>query len=253
MRPDLKRGSFTEQEERTIIDVHRILGNKWAQIAKHLPGRTDNEVKNFWNSCIKKKLLAQGIDPNTHNLLSTPQNFQNNTNACSKHLLPPLFLLNSPQVKENNSSMETMNFKSPSLSTLPYKNIIPNSLSLHEIPKLPIILTSHQFQNPNMFWATEGQTHSQNVPLPSSSSLNPGGFGLIDENCMWNSENFELAEATPKEIYEVAVEKPCGQISNNMNTSFERSGFDSEFVESTVMACGMTNNLSAVDQFAWDC
>ncbi|KAM0943733.1 putative transcription factor MYB-HB-like family [Dioscorea sansibarensis] len=69
LRPDLKRGSFTAQEETIIIDVHRIVGNRWAQIAKHLPGRTDNEVKNFWNSCIKKKLLAQGLDPKTHNLL----------------------------------------------------------------------------------------------------------------------------------------------------------------------------------------
>ncbi|VFQ98337.1 unnamed protein product [Cuscuta campestris] len=77
LRPDLKRGSFTEQEERTIIDVHRILGNRWAQIAKHLPGRTDNEVKNFWNSCIKKKLIAQGLDPNTHNLLSPNQSKKN--------------------------------------------------------------------------------------------------------------------------------------------------------------------------------
>ncbi|KAK4491507.1 hypothetical protein RD792_002257 [Penstemon davidsonii] len=71
LRPDLKRGSFSDEEERTIIDVHRILGNRWAQIAKHLPGRTDNEVKNFWNSCLKKKLIAQGLDPNTHNLLSS--------------------------------------------------------------------------------------------------------------------------------------------------------------------------------------
>jgi len=37
--------------------------DRWAQIAKHLPGRTDNEVKNFWNSCIKKKILSRGIIP----------------------------------------------------------------------------------------------------------------------------------------------------------------------------------------------
>ncbi|GMH31033.1 hypothetical protein Nepgr_032876 [Nepenthes gracilis] len=77
LRPDVKRGSFSEEEERVIIEVHRIVGNRWAQIAKHLPGRTDNEVKNFWNSSIKKKLLAQGLDPNTHNLL--PHRKFNNT------------------------------------------------------------------------------------------------------------------------------------------------------------------------------
>ncbi|KAG8380106.1 hypothetical protein BUALT_Bualt07G0159100 [Buddleja alternifolia] len=58
LRPDLKRGSFTPQEALLIIELHKIVGNRWAQIAKHLPGRTDNEVKNFWNSSIKKKLMA---------------------------------------------------------------------------------------------------------------------------------------------------------------------------------------------------
>ncbi|CAK9236731.1 unnamed protein product [Sphagnum troendelagicum] len=56
LRPDLKRGGFSSSEEKLIIDLHAVLGNRWSQIATHLPGRTDNEIKNFWNSCIKKKL-----------------------------------------------------------------------------------------------------------------------------------------------------------------------------------------------------
>uniref|UniRef100_A0A2N9HIH5 Uncharacterized protein n=1 Tax=Fagus sylvatica TaxID=28930 RepID=A0A2N9HIH5_FAGSY len=63
LRPDLKRGSFSSQEAALIIELHSILGNKWAQIAKHLPGRTDNEVKNFWNSSIKKKLISHEVVP----------------------------------------------------------------------------------------------------------------------------------------------------------------------------------------------
>ncbi|KAI5078516.1 hypothetical protein GOP47_0006187 [Adiantum capillus-veneris] len=56
LRPDLKRGSYSESEESRIIELHTIYGNKWSKIASHLPGRTDNEIKNLWNSSLRKRM-----------------------------------------------------------------------------------------------------------------------------------------------------------------------------------------------------
>ncbi|PWA39801.1 homeodomain-like protein [Artemisia annua] len=80
LRPDIKRGKFTSQEEQTIMQLHALLGNKltpwviafhprlgrWSAIASYLPKRTDNEIKNYWNTHIKKRLTKMGIDPVTH-------------------------------------------------------------------------------------------------------------------------------------------------------------------------------------------
>nr|URY18845.1 MYB protein [Zanthoxylum bungeanum] len=66
LRPDLKHDSFTPQEEEIIINLHKAIGSRWSLIAKQLPGRTDNDVKNYWNTKLKKKLTKLGIDPITH-------------------------------------------------------------------------------------------------------------------------------------------------------------------------------------------
>ncbi|KAL6325415.1 hypothetical protein AAG906_023260 [Vitis piasezkii] len=66
LRPDLKRGALSEVEENQIIQLHSRLGNRWSKIASHFPGRTDNEIKNHWNTRIKKRLKQLGLDPVTH-------------------------------------------------------------------------------------------------------------------------------------------------------------------------------------------
>ncbi|XP_076902436.1 transcription factor MYB35-like [Bidens hawaiensis] len=58
--------NFTPQEEELIIKLHSAIGSRWPIIAQQLPGRTDNDVKNYWNTKLKKKLSSMGIDPVTH-------------------------------------------------------------------------------------------------------------------------------------------------------------------------------------------
>ncbi|XP_043710362.1 transcription factor MYB4-like isoform X2 [Telopea speciosissima] len=105
LRPDIKRGNFTKDEEDTIIKLHEMLGNRWSTIAARLPGRTDNEIKNVWHTHLKKKLMIKQKQPISCSDTKTQQTFsdsepvsyQTNLNLMmrleNQGLLPPV----SPQ------------------------------------------------------------------------------------------------------------------------------------------------------------
>ncbi|KAG6421044.1 hypothetical protein SASPL_117593 [Salvia splendens] len=58
LRPNIKHGGFTHEEDSIILTLYHTIGSRWSVIASQLPGRTDNDVKNYWNTKLKKKLLA---------------------------------------------------------------------------------------------------------------------------------------------------------------------------------------------------
>ncbi|XP_039051537.1 transcription repressor MYB6-like [Hibiscus syriacus] len=123
LRPDLKRGNFTEQEDDLIVQLHSLLGNKWSLIAARLPGRTDNEIKNYWNTHIKRKLLSRGIDPQTHRPLNqattntntpTELDFRNTKFTANPSLG---FKINEFQIKAKAESVEEGNSSSSGMTT----------------------------------------------------------------------------------------------------------------------------------------
>ncbi|KAG4928681.1 Transcription factor MYB2 [Glycine max] len=62
LRPDVRRGNITLQEQITILELHSRWGNRWSKIARHLPGRTDNEIKNYWRTRVIKQARNLNCD-----------------------------------------------------------------------------------------------------------------------------------------------------------------------------------------------
>ncbi|KAL1209904.1 Transcription factor RAX2 [Cardamine amara subsp. amara] len=68
LRPNIRHGDFTEEEDKIICSLFASIGSRWSVIAAHLHGRTDNDIKNYWNTKLKKKLIATMAPPPPHHL-----------------------------------------------------------------------------------------------------------------------------------------------------------------------------------------
>ncbi|XP_061358977.1 transcription factor LAF1-like [Gastrolobium bilobum] len=111
LRPGLKRGVFSKQEEDTIMTLHHMLGNKWSQIAQHLPGRTDNEIKNYWHSYLKKKV-------NKDKEMESPKQIQyasSSSDTMDYSLSPQKLATQDPSYNYNSSNKEACQSSLPKL------------------------------------------------------------------------------------------------------------------------------------------
>ncbi|XWS63347.1 hypothetical protein CRYUN_Cryun06bG0087600 [Craigia yunnanensis] len=126
LRPNIKRGNYSKEEEETIIRLHESLGNRWSAIAAQLPGRTDNEIKNHWHTTLKKRFKHKPLvtkdgkdnsqDPVVleHGTSKEKEETELNSHLLINPISPPLILessLSSPQPASSDqiSSITTDN------------------------------------------------------------------------------------------------------------------------------------------------
>ena len=88
LRPDLKKEPISKREEETIISLQQSLGNRWSTIAARMPGRTDNEIKNYWNSRIRKRLNATAKDSTAEPAPAAARGKEDSANATPQAAQP---------------------------------------------------------------------------------------------------------------------------------------------------------------------
>ncbi|CAK7339018.1 unnamed protein product [Dovyalis caffra] len=191
LRPDLKRGLLSEYEEKMVIELHAQLGNRWSKIASHLPGRTDNEIKNHWNTHIKKKLRKMGIDPLTHKPLSTIEtppppeqevqlqnNIQEPEKQAGQQSCSPNVISELDQNKEPETSLQssiTREEENNMASTFDSMELI-NGFCIDEVP----LIEPHEILVPSGPSSASTST-STSSSSSSSSSSSYGSNNILDE------------------------------------------------------------------------
>ncbi|KAJ8537840.1 hypothetical protein K7X08_014380 [Anisodus acutangulus] len=120
LRPNIKHGGFSEEEDRIICSLYISIGSRWSIIAAQLPGRTDNDIKNYWNTKLKKKLFGKqrqkqgsrkGKEINSMSSISNNNNNNMNQNPFWPELQPVPDSINEPRFINDHTSIRKLLIK----------------------------------------------------------------------------------------------------------------------------------------------
>lgn len=198
LKPDVKRGNLSPEEQFLILELHSRWGNRWSRIAQHLPGRTDNEIKNYWRTRVQKQARQMKIDSNSSlfadavrcfwmprllekmqassysSSTSSTTTVTNNSNtSCSSYSMVngclPLSCGSSNNEKKNhevvvvNQSGSELMFNN-SLTSSGMMNEMPSSnSSLMDDDELGPLLMENSLMENDESWAMDEFWHARNV------------------------------------------------------------------------------------------
>nr|AGO33165.1 MYB transcription factor [Narcissus tazetta subsp. chinensis] len=118
LRPDVRRGNITLEEQLLIMELHSRWGNRWSKIARQLPGRTDNEIKNFWRTRIQKKTKqGEPFDQCGQNQMVTDEGGTSHSYGMDQDYGRPDQQQNYPMMDDGNTDSADASYSAPSLST----------------------------------------------------------------------------------------------------------------------------------------
>ncbi|KAL3518428.1 hypothetical protein ACH5RR_021017 [Cinchona calisaya] len=259
LRPNIKHGEFSDDEDRIICSLYASIGSRWSIIAAQLPGRTDNDIKNYWNTKLKKKLM--GMIPLDQRKLPL---FSSNSLTNSS----------SPQSHQSFSSLSQLY---RDCTTQPYyyttstkSSCLLTGYDAHQSLISSVIQPNMLYNNINL---TTTANHSYNLQghvnqdqgLISPMQFYPGKdnmlvFGGADNQASCSSSDGSCSQISygNKEIKQEQMNGFCN-FSNNMN-GFSHHQENQRFMldhygnqmNTTTAAWGANNNAISTTQLQYD-
>ncbi|XP_050365085.1 transcription factor RAX3-like [Argentina anserina] len=199
LRPDIKHGHFTEEEDNVICNLYTQMGSRWSYIATQMPGRTDNDVKNYWNTKLKKRYFLpakpsltanESKHPNASHTLPCVPKLE--TNVEFKTQIPQTLLLS-----DSNSGLEAYD----------------QSLSLNPNPSYNSkVMGYSQFGATSVSMSQDGSSISDSSSIAAVDNGLPHGNSIMDEDAAGISMDFGFGGLP----YDVVNQMWFGEKANEM-------------------------------------